>query len=39
MLSSESEETRKIKETGVRVFAQNEESCVVYGMSKAVLES
>lgn len=30
---------RRIKETGGRVFAQNEESCVVYGMPKAVVEA
>ncbi|MGB9710034.1 MAG: protein-glutamate methylesterase/protein-glutamine glutaminase [Thermodesulfovibrio sp.] len=30
---------RKIKETGGRVFAQNEESCVVYGMPRAVVEA
>ncbi|MCS7164358.1 MAG: chemotaxis response regulator protein-glutamate methylesterase [Thermodesulfovibrio sp.] len=30
---------RKIKETGGRVFAQNEESCVVYGMPRAVIEA
>ncbi|MCS7202875.1 MAG: chemotaxis response regulator protein-glutamate methylesterase [Thermodesulfovibrio sp.] len=30
---------KKIKETGGRVFAQDEESCVVYGMPKAVVEA
>ena len=30
---------KKIKETGGRVFAQNEESCVVYGMPRAVVEA
>ncbi|WP_353683456.1 chemotaxis response regulator protein-glutamate methylesterase [Thermodesulfovibrio sp. 3907-1M] len=30
---------KKIKETGGRVFAQNEETCVVYGMPKAVVEA
>ncbi|MEN2994874.1 MAG: chemotaxis response regulator protein-glutamate methylesterase [Thermodesulfovibrio sp.] len=30
---------KKIKETGGRVFAQNEESCVVYGMPRAVIEA
>lgn len=29
---------KKIKETGGRVFAQNEETCVVYGMPRAVVE-
>ncbi len=30
---------RKIKETGGRVFAQSEDTCVVYGMPKAVVEA
>lgn len=30
---------KKIKETGGRVFAQNEETCVVYGMPRAVVEA
>jgi two-component system chemotaxis response regulator CheB len=30
---------KKIKETGGRVFAQDEESCVVYGMPKAVVDA
>lgn len=30
---------KKIKENGGRVFAQNEESCVVYGMPRAVIEA
>ncbi|MDI1471798.1 MAG: chemotaxis response regulator protein-glutamate methylesterase [Thermodesulfovibrio sp.] len=30
---------KKIKESGGRVFAQNEESCVVYGMPRAVIEA
>ena len=30
---------KQIKETGGRIFAQNEESCVVYGMPKAVVEA
>ncbi|MCS7214551.1 MAG: chemotaxis response regulator protein-glutamate methylesterase [Thermodesulfovibrio sp.] len=30
---------KKIKETGGRIFAQNEESCVVYGMPRAVVEA
>lgn len=30
---------KKIKETGGRVFAQNEETCVIYGMPKAVVEA
>jgi len=30
---------KKIKESGGRVFAQNEESCVVYGMPRAVVEA
>lgn len=30
---------KKIKETGGRVFAQSEETCVVYGMPKAVVEA
>ncbi len=29
---------KKIKESGGRVFAQNEETCVVYGMPRAVVE-
>jgi two-component system chemotaxis response regulator CheB len=30
---------KKIKENGGRIFAQNEESCVVYGMPRAVIEA
>ncbi len=30
---------KKIKETGGRVFAQSEETCVVYGMPRAVVEA
>jgi len=30
---------KRIKETGGRVFAQSEESCVVYGMPRAVVEA
>ncbi len=30
---------KKIKETGGRVFAQSEETCVVYGMPKAVVDA
>jgi len=30
---------KQIKETGGRIFAQNEETCVVYGMPKAVVEA
>ncbi len=30
---------KKIKETGGRIFAQNEETCVVYGMPKAVVDA
>jgi len=30
---------KKIKETGGRVFAQNEETCVVYGMPRAVVDA
>jgi len=30
---------KKIKETGGRIFAQNEETCVVYGMPRAVVEA
>lgn len=30
---------KKIKDTGGRVFAQNEETCVVYGMPRAVVEA
>lgn len=30
---------RKIKETGGRVFAQSEDTCVVYGMPRAVVEA
>lgn len=30
---------KRIKETGGRVFAQNEETCVVYGMPRAVIEA
>lgn len=30
---------RKIKETGGRIFAQNEETCIVYGMPRAVVEA
>jgi two-component system chemotaxis response regulator CheB len=29
----------ELKKTGGRVFAQNEETCVVYGMPKAVVEA
>lgn len=29
----------KLKETGGRIFAQNEETCVVYGMPKAVVDA
>lgn len=30
---------KDIKQTGGRIFAQNEESCVVYGMPRAVVEA
>lgn len=29
----------ELKKTGGRIFAQNEESCVVYGMPKAVVDA
>jgi len=28
-----------MKQTGARIFAQNEETCVVYGMPKAVVDA
>jgi len=28
-----------MKQSGARIFAQNEETCVVYGMPKAVVEA
>jgi two-component system chemotaxis response regulator CheB len=30
---------RAMKQTGARIFAQNEETCVVYGMPKAVVDA